>query len=79
MQKYPEVPQWVYGLVFVIALGVGIGCSYAGPGGVVLMPVWSILFFTGKKHVSCCFNMTYIAVIVFSSFIAIILGFSTSG
>ncbi|KAF7312457.1 OPT oligopeptide transporter [Mycena indigotica] len=46
MQKYPEVPQWVYGALFVLSLGVGIGCSYAGPHGTVLMPVWSILYFT---------------------------------
>ncbi|KAJ7284604.1 OPT oligopeptide transporter protein-domain-containing protein [Mycena rebaudengoi] len=46
MQKYPEVPQWVYGALFLVSIAVGIGCSYAGPGGVVLMPAWSIIFFT---------------------------------
>ncbi|KII95301.1 hypothetical protein PLICRDRAFT_34142 [Plicaturopsis crispa FD-325 SS-3] len=46
MQKYPEVPQYVYGALFIVALAVGIGCSYAGPGGVVLMPAWGILVFT---------------------------------
>lgn len=42
-----EVPQWVYAVLFLVSLGVGIGCSYAGPGGTVLIPAWSILFFTG--------------------------------
>ncbi|KAJ7796192.1 OPT superfamily oligopeptide transporter [Mycena olivaceomarginata] len=46
MQKYPEVPQWVYALLFFVSIGVGIGCSYAGPHGTVLMPAWSIIFFT---------------------------------
>jgi hypothetical protein len=41
-----EVPQWVYGALFLVSIAVGIGCSYAGPGGVVLMPAWSIIFFT---------------------------------
>jgi len=30
----------------VLSLVVGIGCSYAGPNGTVLMPAWSIIFFT---------------------------------
>ncbi|KAF8893178.1 OPT oligopeptide transporter protein-domain-containing protein [Gymnopilus junonius] len=46
MQKYPEVPQWAYGLLFIVSLAVGIGCSYAGPHGTVLIPAWSIIFFT---------------------------------
>jgi hypothetical protein len=46
MQKYPEVPQWVYAVLFFVSIAVGIGCSYAGPGGTVLMPAWSIIFFT---------------------------------
>ncbi|CAA7267213.1 unnamed protein product [Cyclocybe aegerita] len=46
MQKYPEVPQWAYGLLFLVSLGVGIGCSYAGPNGTVLIPAWSIIFLT---------------------------------
>ncbi|KAJ7700279.1 OPT oligopeptide transporter [Mycena olivaceomarginata] len=41
-----EVPQWVYALLFFVSIGVGIGCSYAGPHGTVLMPAWSIIFFT---------------------------------
>ncbi|KAG9219680.1 hypothetical protein CCMSSC00406_0005998 [Pleurotus cornucopiae] len=44
MRKYPEVPQWVYGSLFLLSLGIGIGCSYAS--GTVLMPAWSILIFT---------------------------------
>lgn len=27
MKRYPEVPQWWYLLLFVLSLGVGIGCS----------------------------------------------------
>ncbi|KAJ7678482.1 OPT oligopeptide transporter [Mycena rosella] len=46
MQKYPEVPQWVYAALFLVSIGVGIGCSYAGPHGTVLMPAWSIIYFT---------------------------------
>ncbi|KAF7365018.1 hypothetical protein MVEN_00372900 [Mycena venus] len=46
MQKYPEVPQWVYAALFFVSIGVGIGCSYAGPHGTVLMPAWSIIYFT---------------------------------
>jgi hypothetical protein len=42
-----EVPQWVYALLFFVSIGVGIGCSYAGPHETVLMPAWSIIFFTG--------------------------------
>ncbi|KAJ7816982.1 OPT oligopeptide transporter [Mycena olivaceomarginata] len=37
MQKYPEVPQWVYALLFFVSIGVGIGCSYAGPHGTFLV------------------------------------------
>ncbi|KAF8814983.1 OPT superfamily oligopeptide transporter [Phlegmacium glaucopus] len=62
MQKYPEVPQWVYGVLFLVSLAVGIGCSYAGPHGVVLIPAWSIILFT----------------IVLSCFIAVALGFITA-
>jgi hypothetical protein len=43
-----EVPQWAYGALFLVSLGVGIGCSYAGPHGIVLIPAWSIIFFTGE-------------------------------
>ncbi|KAJ7021594.1 OPT oligopeptide transporter [Mycena alexandri] len=46
MQKYPEVPQWVYAALFLVSIAVGIGCSYAGPHGTVLMPAWSIIYFT---------------------------------
>ncbi|KAL0948807.1 hypothetical protein HGRIS_008935 [Hohenbuehelia grisea] len=46
MRKYPEVPQWVYGALFFVSLAIGLGCSYAGPHGTVLMPAWSIIFFT---------------------------------
>ncbi|KAH9478604.1 Oligopeptide transporter 1 [Psilocybe cubensis] len=41
-----EVPQWAYGLLFFASLAVGIGCSYAGPHGTVLIPAWSIILFT---------------------------------
>ncbi|KAJ6508507.1 OPT oligopeptide transporter [Mycena sanguinolenta] len=41
-----EVPQWVYAALFFVSIGVGIGCSYAGPHGTVLMPAWSIIYFT---------------------------------
>ncbi|KAJ7784362.1 OPT oligopeptide transporter protein-domain-containing protein [Mycena metata] len=41
-----EVPQWVYAALFLVSIAVGIGCSYAGPNGTVLMPAWSIIFFT---------------------------------
>jgi hypothetical protein len=44
-----EVPQWVYAALFFASIGVGIGCSYAGPHGTVLMPAWSILYFTCKN------------------------------
>ena len=27
MQKYPEVPQWWYLILFIGSLAVGIGCS----------------------------------------------------
>lgn len=43
-----EVPQWAYGLLFFVSLAVGIGCSYAGPHGTVLIPAWSIIFFTSE-------------------------------
>ncbi|ETW80571.1 oligopeptide transporter [Heterobasidion irregulare TC 32-1] len=46
MQKYPEVPQWWYLILFIGSLAVGIGCSYATGNGTVLMPAWSIIFFT---------------------------------
>ncbi|KAI5892031.1 OPT superfamily oligopeptide transporter [Schizophyllum commune H4-8] len=46
MQKYPEVPQWVYAALWVVCIAVCIGCSYGGPGGVVLQPAWSILVFS---------------------------------
>ncbi|PPQ96839.1 hypothetical protein CVT26_006008 [Gymnopilus dilepis] len=47
-----EVPQWAYGLLFFVSLAVGIGCSYAGPHGTVLIPAWSIIFFTGESCLS---------------------------
>ncbi|KAL1746910.1 OPT oligopeptide transporter protein-domain-containing protein [Schizophyllum fasciatum] len=46
MQKYPEVPQWMYAALWVVCLAVCIGCSYGGPGGIVLQPAWSILVFS---------------------------------
>ncbi|SJL04672.1 related to OPT1-high-affinity glutathione transporter [Armillaria ostoyae] len=46
MKKYKEVPQWVYAALFVVSIGVAIGTSYAGPGGYVLIPAWSVIFFT---------------------------------
>lgn len=46
MKKYPEVPHFVYAALFLISLALGMGLSYAGPDGYVLMPAWSILFFT---------------------------------
>ncbi|TRM65022.1 OPT oligopeptide transporter protein-domain-containing protein [Schizophyllum amplum] len=46
MQKYPEVPQWAYAALWVVCLGICIGCSYAGPNGIVLQPGWSILVFS---------------------------------
>lgn len=76
MKKYKEVPQWWYLALFVVSLGVGIGCSVrlsffdldvrvADP--VIqyatpepLMPWWSILLFTA-----------------ISAVIAVSLGFST--
>ncbi|VDC07714.1 unnamed protein product [Peniophora sp. CBMAI 1063] len=45
MLKYKEVPMWWYITLFVISLAVGIGCSYAVKG-LVLMPAWSIIVFT---------------------------------
>jgi hypothetical protein len=27
MKKYAEAPQWWYGLVFLLSLAIGIGCS----------------------------------------------------
>ncbi|KZV73279.1 OPT oligopeptide transporter [Peniophora sp. CONT] len=45
MLKYKEVPMWWYITLFVISLAVGIGCSYAVKG-LVLMPAWSIIIFT---------------------------------
>ncbi|KAH8822770.1 OPT oligopeptide transporter protein-domain-containing protein [Flagelloscypha sp. PMI_526] len=44
MKKYKEVPQWVYGGLFVVCLALSIGLSYAGPNGIVLIPAWSIIF-----------------------------------
>ncbi|KAI0088413.1 OPT oligopeptide transporter [Irpex rosettiformis] len=49
MKKYREVPHWWYLTLFVISLGVGIGCSYAAPQP--LMPWWSILLFTAISAV----------------------------
>ncbi|KAF7316771.1 OPT oligopeptide transporter [Mycena chlorophos] len=68
MNKYPEVPQWVYAALFFISLAIGIGCSYAGPGGTVLMPAWSIIVFT---IISCL-----LAVVL--GFITATTGFSIS-
>ncbi|KAI0945261.1 hypothetical protein AcW1_001521 [Taiwanofungus camphoratus] len=44
MKKYKEVPQWWYLALFLVSLGVGIGCSYTT--GKALLPWWSILLFT---------------------------------
>lgn len=52
MKKYPEVPQWVYGSLFLVCLALSIGLSYAGPKGVVLIPAWSILFLV------CAFSLS---------------------
>ncbi|THU77231.1 OPT oligopeptide transporter [Dendrothele bispora CBS 962.96] len=55
MQKYPEVPQYVYGLVFLISIAIGIGCSYATPTGVVLIPGWSVVLFTAFAFIISIF------------------------
>ncbi|KAJ3901475.1 OPT oligopeptide transporter [Lentinula edodes] len=39
-----EVPQWAYGALLLASLAVCIGTSYAAP--TVLIPAWSIIFFT---------------------------------
>ncbi|EIN12728.1 OPT oligopeptide transporter [Punctularia strigosozonata HHB-11173 SS5] len=44
MKKYPEAPQWWYGIVFILSLAIGIGCSYSTKEP--LMPWWSIILFT---------------------------------
>ncbi|KAI0746554.1 OPT oligopeptide transporter [Daedaleopsis nitida] len=44
MKKYKEVPQWWYGLLFFVSLGVAIGCSYNK--GSWLLPWWSVILFT---------------------------------
>ncbi|CCM00442.1 uncharacterized protein FIBRA_02474 [Fibroporia radiculosa] len=44
MKKYREVPQWWYIALFVVSIGVGIGCSYTT--GTALIPWWSIILFT---------------------------------
>ncbi|KAJ3784083.1 OPT oligopeptide transporter [Lentinula aff. detonsa] len=44
MLKYPEVPQWAYGALLITSLAICIGTSYAAP--TVLIPAWSIIFFT---------------------------------
>nr|AGA20382.1 oligopeptide transporter 11 [Phanerodontia chrysosporium] len=49
MRKYPEVPQWWYGLLFLASLGVGIGCSYTT--STPLMPWWSVILFTAISAV----------------------------
>ncbi|KAJ7872830.1 hypothetical protein B0H14DRAFT_3131471, partial [Mycena olivaceomarginata] len=51
--------------IFFVSIGVGIGCSYAGPHGKVLMPAWSIIFFT------CAVHTTFQ---VFSAIISVFLG-----
>ncbi|KAH8083293.1 OPT oligopeptide transporter [Cristinia sonorae] len=48
MRKYPEVPQWWYLVLFLVSLGVGIGCSYTT--GEALLPWWSVVLFTA---ISC--------------------------
>ncbi|GJE86746.1 OPT oligopeptide transporter [Phanerochaete sordida] len=49
MKKYPEVPQWWYGLLFIASLAVGIGCSYTT--STPLMPWWSVILFTAISAV----------------------------
>jgi len=66
MRVYAEVPQWWYLALFVVALGVGIGCSYTG--GQVLLPWWSIMLFTA---ISC-------VIAVCLGFIAATTGFQIS-
>ncbi|KAF5371806.1 hypothetical protein D9758_003457 [Tetrapyrgos nigripes] len=89
MKKYPEVPQYVYGLVFLISMAVGIGCSYATPTGVVLIPWWSVIFFTGPySFLSASVVISSIqhlrltcllyAMVVFAFIISIFLGFVTA-
>ncbi|KAK0227893.1 OPT oligopeptide transporter protein-domain-containing protein [Armillaria fumosa] len=45
MKKYKEVRNG-FTRHFAFSLGVAIGTSYAGPGGYVLIPAWSVIFFT---------------------------------
>ncbi|TCD68164.1 hypothetical protein EIP91_011442 [Steccherinum ochraceum] len=53
MQKYPEVPQWWYAVLFLLSLGVGIGCSYTT--GEALLPWWSVILFTAiSAFVAIC-------------------------
>ncbi|KAF8491247.1 OPT oligopeptide transporter [Gautieria morchelliformis] len=46
MRVYSEVPQWWYLTLFVVSLGVGIGCMYGSGTSSPLMPWWSVLLFT---------------------------------
>ncbi|RCH93242.1 hypothetical protein CU097_011933 [Rhizopus azygosporus] len=41
MKKYPEVPDWWYYVIYVVALGVSIGVSYANNSG---FPWWGTIF-----------------------------------
>lgn len=40
MRAYPEVPQWWYGLVFIISFGVSFGVIYGWP---IHLPWWGLI------------------------------------
>lgn len=46
MKAYKEVPQWWYISLFVVSLGVAIGCLYGAGTKEPLMPWWSTIVFT---------------------------------
>ncbi|KAG2061444.1 OPT superfamily oligopeptide transporter [Suillus hirtellus] len=43
MKVYKEVPQWWYGSVFIVSLGLAIGMAYVG---INTLPWWSLIVFT---------------------------------
>lgn len=70
-----EVPQWVYAALWVVCIAVCIGCSYGGPGGVVLQPAWSILVFSSTYPRTMPSRARLTSRAVLSGIIAIFLGF----
>lgn len=62
MRKYPEVPQWWYGIVFFASLAIGIGCSVRAPRSClcrIFAHIRGIVCSTGTSYAMVEYHFVY--------------------